>query len=111
MDAEQAQAAPPVTEARVREELKNVLDPEIGLDVESLGLIYGVTIEGDKVGVRMTLTTPGCPVAGMFLASVKTAVENIPGVSECTVDLTFDPPWDPRTHASDDVKMMMGLYY
>jgi len=109
--AEGTPASAPLTEERIREELKNVVDPEIGLDVESLGLIYGVTIDGDKVGVRMTLTSPGCPVAGMFLASVKTAVEQVPGVSECTVDLTFDPPWDPRIHANDDVKMMMGLYY
>jgi metal-sulfur cluster biosynthetic enzyme len=100
-----------LTEERVREELKTVVDPEIGLDVINLGLIYDVKIDGDKVAVVMTLTSPGCPVAGMFLASVKTAVEGIPGVGECSVDLTFNPPWDPRTHASDEAKMMMGLYY
>ena len=111
MDEQPGSAKPQVTEERIREELKNVVDPEIGLDVESLGLIYGVKIDGDKVGILMTLTSPGCPVAGMFLASVKTAVESVPGVAEASVELTFDPPWDPRTHASDDVKMMMGLYY
>jgi len=100
-----------LTEERIREELKNVVDPEIGLDVINLGLIYDVAIDDSKVAIVMTLTSPGCPVAGMFLASVKQAVEAIPGVTECSVDLTFNPPWDPRTHASEEAKMMMGLYY
>jgi metal-sulfur cluster biosynthetic enzyme len=109
-----AQASPPdapLTEERIREELKNVIDPEIGLDVISLGLIYDVKIDGGSVAVVMTLTSPGCPVAGMFLANVRNAVEAIPGVTACTVDLTFDPPWDPRTHATEEVKMMLGIYY
>jgi metal-sulfur cluster biosynthetic enzyme len=100
-----------LTEERVREELKSVVDPEIGLDVINLGLIYDVKVDGDKVTVVMTLTSPGCPVAGMFLANVKNAVEAIPGVAECTVDLTFNPPWDPRSHASEEAKMMLGIYY
>src|SRR5438552_18176511 len=88
----------PLTEERIREELKNVVDPEIGLDVINLGLIYDVKVEADgKVAIAMTLTSPGCPVAGMFIANVKNDVEAIPGVSDCAVDLTIDPPWDPRT--------------
>ncbi len=101
----------PLTEERIREELKNVVDPEIGLDVINLGLIYDVKVDEEKVTVVMTLTSPGCPVAGMFLANVKNAVEAIPGVAECTVDLTFNPPWDPRSHASEEAKMMLGIYY
>jgi metal-sulfur cluster biosynthetic enzyme len=101
----------PLTEERVREELKGVVDPEIGLDVINLGLIYDVKIDGDAVSVLMTLTSPGCPVAGMFIANVKNAVEAIPGVGACSVDLTFTPPWDPRTHASEEAKMMLGIYY
>ena len=109
----EAQPAPqsPLTEERIREELKNVVDPEIGLDVINLGLIYDVKVDGGKVTVVMTLTSPGCPVAGMFLANVKNAVEAIPGVAECSVDLTFNPPWDPRAHASEEAKMMLGIYY
>ncbi len=103
--------APAVTEDAVREELKNVVDPEIGLDVVSLGLIYDIKIDGPKVDVVMTLTSPGCPVAGSFMASVQSAVLQIPGVADCHVDLTFSPPWDPRTMASDEAKMMMGFYY
>jgi metal-sulfur cluster biosynthetic enzyme len=100
-----------VTESAIREELKNVVDPEIGLDVVSLGLIYDVKIDGGHVDVVMTLTSPGCPVAGPFMASVQSAVSQIPGVTDCHVDLTFSPPWDPRTMASDEAKMMMGFYY
>ena len=101
----------PLTEERIREELKSVIDPEIGLDVINLGLIYDVNVDGGNVAIRMTLTSPGCPVAGMFMANVRDAVQAIPGVTECTVDLTFDPPWDPRAHASEEAKMMLGLYY
>ena len=118
--AEGATAAAPVnsapaegalTEERVREELKTVVDPEIGIDMVSLGLIYGVRIEGSTVFVTMTLTSPGCPVAGMFINAVHTALMSIPGVTEAKVDLTFAPPWDPRTMASEEAKMMMGIYY
>ncbi|HLJ83758.1 MAG TPA: metal-sulfur cluster assembly factor [Candidatus Eremiobacteraceae bacterium] len=103
--------APAITEEVIREELKNVVDPEIGLDVVSLGLIYDIKIDGSKVDVVMTLTSPGCPVAGAFMASVQSAVSQVPGVADCHVDLTFSPPWDPRTMASDEAKMMMGFYY
>jgi metal-sulfur cluster biosynthetic enzyme len=104
-------AAEPLTEERVRAELRNVVDPEIGIDMVSLGLIYDVKIEGTTVFVTMTLTSPGCPVAGMFINAVHAALMSIPGVSEAKVDLTFTPPWDPRTMASEDAKMMMGIYY
>ena len=104
-------SAPALTEERVREELKNVVDPEIGIDMVSLGLIYGVRIEGSTVYVTMTLTSPGCPVAGMFMNAVHAALVSIPGVTDAKVDLTFAPPWDPRTMASEEAKMMMGIYY
>src|SRR5476649_1754106 len=64
-----AEQKPAITEDAIREELKNVVDPEIGLDVVSLGLIYDVKIDGSHVDVVMTLTSPGCPVAGPFMAS------------------------------------------
>ena len=100
-----------LTPERIREELKNVVDPEIGLDIISLGLVYDVKIDDGHVTVIMTLTTPACPVGPMFLSSVQAAVSAIEGVKDCKVDLTFDPPWDPRTMASDEAKMMMGFYY
>lgn len=100
-----------VTEEIVREALKSVVDPEIGLDMVSLGLLYGVAVDGPKVKVTMTLTTPACPVGPMFVNAVHQAVMAIPGVAECDVDLVFSPPWDPRTMASDEVKLQMGFYY
>jgi metal-sulfur cluster biosynthetic enzyme len=106
-----APASEPLTEERVRAELRNVVDPEIGIDMVSLGLIYDVKIEGSTVFVTMTLTSPGCPVAGMFINAVHAALMSIPGVTDAKVDLTFSPPWDPRTMASEDAKMMMGIYY
>jgi metal-sulfur cluster biosynthetic enzyme len=102
---------PALTEERVREALRNVVDPEIGIDMVSLGLIYDIAIQGSVVHVTMTLTSPGCPVAGMFINAVHAALLSIPGVTDAKVDLTFSPPWDPRTMASEDAKMMMGLYY
>ena len=105
------QAEHPITEEQVREALRSVVDPEIGLDMVSLGLLYGVKVEGPKVDVTMTLTTPACPVGPMFVAAVKQCVSALPGVSDCTVEVTFNPPWDPRTMASDEVKMQMGFYY
>ena len=75
-----------VTEDQVREALRSVVDPEIGLDMVSLGLLYGVNVEGSKVRVTMTLTTPACPVGPMFVNAVHQAVMAIPGVSECDVD-------------------------
>ena len=100
-----------LTVDRVRDEVRNVVDPEIGIDMVSLGLIYDIRIDGTTVYVTMTLTSPGCPVAGMFINAVHAALMSIPGVTEAKVDLTFAPPWDPRTMASEDAKMMLGIYY
>ena len=109
--AESGAAEHAISEEQVREALRSVVDPEIGLDMVSLGLLYGVKVEGSKVDVTMTLTTPACPVGPMFVAAVKQCVSSLPGVSDCTVEVTFSPPWDPRTMASDEVKMQMGFYY
>lgn len=106
-----ANSAAGVTEERIREELRNVVDPEIGLDIISLGLVYEVKVDDGHVNIIMTLTTPMCPVGPMFINSVVSAVSAIPGVKDAKVDLTFNPPWDPRTMASDEARMMMGFYY
>lgn len=98
---------------QVREALKDVMDPEINLPVLDLGLIYDVSVEGENgehVTVVMTLTSPMCPVGPMFKQNVEDAVRAVEGVKSVTVDITFTPPWDPREMASDDVKMMLGLW-
>src|SRR5580658_6401381 len=78
------------------EKLKTVFDPEIPVDIYELGLIYKVDVSDDRdVAIDMTLTAPGCPVAGEMPDWVRDAVEQIPEVPKCTVNLVFDPPWDP----------------
>jgi FeS assembly SUF system protein len=90
--------------------LKSVYDPEIPVDIYELGLIYRVEIEDDRmVKVLMTLTAPGCPVAGEMPVWVENAVSAVPGVSGAKVDLTFDPPWD-MTRMSEEAQMTLGMF-
>ncbi len=86
---------PPVTVAKVRAALRRVTDPELGVDIVSLGFIYGITVQKESVAVLMTLTTPACPLAPLIAEQVRCAVASCNGVTAVTVDLTFDPPWNP----------------
>ena len=88
-------APPAVTEAQVVQALRAVFDPELGLSVVELGLVYGITIERGVVAITMTLTTPGCPIHDVMPAWVREAVGALPGVERVDVTLTFDPPWTP----------------
>jgi metal-sulfur cluster biosynthetic enzyme len=83
----------PVTEADVWETLSRVIDPELDCDIVALGLIYHVRIDGDRVGVTMTLTTPGCPMNELLPAAAKSLLEELPGVAEASVEVTWTPPW------------------
>jgi len=94
-----------VTEAQVREVLKQVEDPELHMDIITLELVYGIQITKGNVSVTMTLTTPACPYGPMLIEMVKLAVRKIPGVETVDVKVTFDPVWQP----SEDLKAMMGL--
>ena len=90
--------------------LKTVYDPEIPADIYELGLIYRIDIADDRVvTVDMTLTAPGCPVAGEMPIWVENAVSAVPGVQSCTVNLTFDPPWD-KDRMSEEAKMAVGMF-
>ena len=90
--------------------LKTVFDPEIPVDIYELGLIYRVDVSDDReVIVEMTLTAPGCPVAGEMPMWVKDAVELIPEVKSCSVDLVFDPPWD-SSKMSDEAKLQLNMF-
>ena len=82
-----------VTEKEVRKALRTVKDPELNLDLVVLGLIYDLKIDGGKVEVTMSLTSPMCPVAGELLNQAREAVEGVPGVETAEVELTFSPPW------------------
>lgn len=101
------------TQDEVREALRTVEDPELHLGIIDLGLVYGIDVSGaesENVKVTMTLTSPMCPVGPMFRQSVQDKVDSLPGVRSTKVDITFDPPWDPREMASDDVKTMLGIW-
>lgn len=90
--------------------LKTVYDPEIPVDIYELGLIYKVDVSDDRdVAIDMTLTAPGCPVAGEMPGWVEDAVNEIPEVRSCQVDLVFDPPWDP-SRMSDEAKLQLNMF-
>lgn len=89
---------------------KTVYDPEIPVDIFELGLIYRVDVSDDRdVVVDMTLTAPGCPVAGEMPGWVETAVRNVEGVRDVTVNLVFDPPWD-ASRMSDEAKLQLNMF-
>jgi metal-sulfur cluster biosynthetic enzyme len=87
-----------------------VKDPEIGLGVVDLGLIYDVIQDGDKITILMTLTTPACPYGPELMENVKKAALRIKGVKEVELDLVWDPIWDPAEMASDYAKDVLGIW-
>jgi FeS assembly SUF system protein len=90
--------------------LKTVYDPEIPADIYELGLIYKVDIEDDRsVKIDMTLTTPNCPAAGELPQMVENAVSSVPGVSGTTVNIVWDPPWDP-SRMSDEARLVLNMW-
>lgn len=92
------------------EALKSVFDPEIPVDIYELGLIYKVDLSDDRdVVVEMTLTAPGCPVAGEMPIWVEEAVKKVEGVKSARAELTFDPPWDP-SKMSDEAKLALNMF-
>ncbi|WEK59263.1 MAG: SUF system Fe-S cluster assembly protein [Candidatus Brevundimonas phytovorans] len=92
------------------EALKTVYDPEIPVDIYELGLIYKVDVSDDRdVLVEMTLTAPGCPVAGEMPGWVEEAVKKVPGVKSARANLVFDPPWD-SSKMSDEAKLALNMF-
>lgn len=90
--------------------LKTVYDPEIPVDIYELGLIYKVEIEDDRsVQIDMTLTAPGCPVAGEMPGWVQDAVSSVGGISHVNVDMVFDPPWD-MSRMSDEARVALNMW-
>lgn len=92
------------------EALKSVYDPEIPVDIYELGLIYKVDLSDDRdVEIEMTLTAPGCPVAGEMPGWVEDAVKKVEGVRSARAQLVFDPPWDP-SKMSDEAKLALNMF-
>ena len=91
-------------------QLKTVYDPEIPVDIYELGLIYEVRVDpGNDVHIRMTLTSPACPVAETLPPEVEQKVRNIPDVNNAKVELTFEPPWD-KEMMSEEARMELGFW-
>jgi metal-sulfur cluster biosynthetic enzyme len=105
--AEQGSAIEPEA---VREALKAVVDPEIGIDMVNLGLIYGVDVKDNNIKIEMTLTGPGCPIGPMLQSQVYGIAAGFPGARNVQVDLVWSPPWDPRTMASEEAKDVLGIW-
>jgi metal-sulfur cluster biosynthetic enzyme len=100
------------TKDEVIEAIRPVTDPEINISIVELGLIYDVEIDeaAKQVTVHMTLTSPACPVGPQIMAAVHGRVLDLPEIDDADIQLVWSPPWDPRTMASEDVKMMLGIW-
>jgi metal-sulfur cluster biosynthetic enzyme len=97
------------TKEEIYQVLQQCYDPEIPVNIVELGLIYDVQIEGGKVAVKMTLTAPGCGMGGMIAGQARQKIlDNIDGVEEATVDLVWDPPWEPSM-MSEEAKQKLGV--
>lgn len=109
--AEETQTTRRVTSEEVMEKLQPIVDPEILISIVDLGLVYDVNVDEDNmVAITITLTTPACPLGPVLFAQIEDAVMGIEGVKDVDVELTFTPRWDPRTMASDEIKMQLGIW-
>lgn len=99
-----------VSEELVREKLNEVFDPELRMPITELGLVYDVLVDGGEVKVVYTLTSQACPLGPIIDGQIQDLLADLPGVKEVISELTFNPPWDPRTMASEEVKMQLGIW-
>jgi len=97
-----------VTREQIIEACRSVYDPEISVNIYDLGLIYEINIDDININIEMTLTSPGCPVAGEMPEWVADAVREVSETKEVTVELVWDPPWGLE-HMSDEAKLELGL--
>ena len=97
-----------VTEKAVRDALKTVKDPELNIDLVTLGLVYDIRVEGSAVKAMISLTTPMCPAAGEIVDQARLAIAKVDGVEKAEVDLTFDPPWTPE-RISPLIRSALGI--
>jgi metal-sulfur cluster biosynthetic enzyme len=101
------------TEEEVRRTLKSVYDPELGISIVDLGLVYGVQIDDDtrNVIIDMTLTTPACPLGPIIKTQAHSVLSNAyPAVNDVDINLVWSPRWDPRTMASEEAKAELGIW-
>jgi metal-sulfur cluster biosynthetic enzyme len=96
------------TKEEVLEVLRQVEDPELGMDIVDLGLLYDVEVEGQKVKITYSLTSMGCPAGPLIAGDIDRAAREVEGVEEVDLELTFDPPWTPDK-MSEDAKFILGF--
>jgi metal-sulfur cluster biosynthetic enzyme len=110
-EAPQAGAEEPASPELIRAALGQVYDPEIGIDIVSLGLVYDVELDAEgMLNVDMTLTSPYCPLGSVIQSQAHAVCAPLPGVKDVRVNLVWSPPWDPRVMASDEAKLELGIY-
>jgi metal-sulfur cluster biosynthetic enzyme len=97
-----------VDEEAIQERLREIQDPELGLDIVTLGLVYNIAISERTVTVDMTLTTPGCPLTGYFTREVERAVLAVPEIEDARVNFVMDPPWTPD-RIEEDARLQLGV--
>jgi metal-sulfur cluster biosynthetic enzyme len=97
-----------ITKEQVYEALQECYDPEIPVNIVDLGLVYDVEIDGGKVAVKMTLTAPGCGMGTMIAADAKQRIMALEGVEDASVDLVWDPPWNPSM-INEEAKQRLGI--
>ncbi|MGE5245709.1 MAG: metal-sulfur cluster assembly factor [Betaproteobacteria bacterium] len=98
-----------MTEADVRDALRRVIDPELGINIVDLGLVYGVDIDGPRVRITMTMTSPACPLGDYLKDLVDSTVKwRVPGVEEVDIDLVWEPPWDPERMSEEGRRQLNG---
>jgi metal-sulfur cluster biosynthetic enzyme len=104
-----AEATVPTYE-EMRTKLAEVMDPEINMSIVELGLVYGIEYDDGIVSITMTLTSPGCPLGPVIRGEAYAKMREIPGVKDVDVQIVWNPPWDPRTMASEDIRMQLGIW-
>ena len=97
-------------EEQVRAALTKVIDPELNLNIVDLGLVYATAVNGGSVQVTYTLTSPGCPLGPVIKGQVQSALSKLPWVKEVHTELVWQPPWDPKTMASEEIKTELGIW-
>lgn len=93
------------------EAIRPVEDPDLGMSLVEMGLIYDIVIDKENsINIKMTLSSPACPIGPQLMTDVDMAVRTLDGVSQVNVELVWDPPWDPETMAADSVKDALGIW-
>jgi metal-sulfur cluster biosynthetic enzyme len=93
----------------IYEALKQIYDPEVGINIVDMGLIYSLDIEDGKVGITMTLTSPGCPAGPQILGQVDSALKALEGIEDVDIQVVWSPPWSPDM-LSDDARDQLGIF-